>query len=285
VKRPPWYVATAWWLDRGIDRLHTLLQLVTSTTIASWVAPHERGDVTAWIYSHHLFYLPGGATFDNGLFDWEVRALSHPELPKSGEVLVAAAGGGREVNALRKRGYRVTGFEPNERLVRGAMELARDDRDVRMFAGDYGDFVEAARGNGGALREVVDREYDLVILGWGSLSHVNREEERRAIFEAIGRVAPRAWVLASFWPTEHHGLRGRSLVLDRTLRSLYAALGAPAAFDQVRFTFPAGMVTDLSRDDLAALGAIANLELASHDPAPFSGSVLLRPRDRDAAQR
>lgn len=51
-----------------------------------------------------------------GFFDWELRAVNR-YFPPGSRVLVAAAGGGREVLALRRAGYQAQGFECNPALV------------------------------------------------------------------------------------------------------------------------------------------------------------------------
>lgn len=123
-----------------------------------------------------------------GLFDWELRSVNR-FFPPGARVLVAAAGGGREVLALRRAGYVAEGFECNPALVEASnamfAELGEPSGVMlcppdQIFAGPY--------------------LYGGVIIGWTAYSHMPTRERRveflRALRELISLGSP---VLLSFF--------------------------------------------------------------------------------------
>ena len=94
--------------------------------LLAWIPPAERVALTAALYAGQSTYLPGGPRFEGGLFAWEERALE--AFPRSGRVLLGAAGAGRELGALVARGFEVVAFDPCQPFVDAARGVAPRDR-------------------------------------------------------------------------------------------------------------------------------------------------------------
>jgi hypothetical protein len=146
-----------------------------------------------------------------GLFPWEQAAL-RAAFPPSGHLLVTAAGGGREVVALQRLGYRVTAAECNEALRARANELLRRLGLEPCVAAAPRDACPTSGG-----------PFDAAILGWGSYSFVRGAERRRALLaELAGGLRPGAPALISFF---HRTRDARRL---RVIRDVARAVGAVA---------------------------------------------------------
>lgn len=123
----------------------------------------------------------------SGLWDWEKTAMDR-SFAGCKSLLLAAAGGGREVLALRRRGVEVEAFESDPGLVQFANELLEKEGmvgDVKLAPWDSCPDYEL--------------EFDGVMVGWGAYTHI-RGRERRIDFlqEVRSRVVPGSPILLSF---------------------------------------------------------------------------------------
>lgn len=164
---------------------HVLLRIVDT----------ERDDLNRWLYDARRSYLPGSSFFAAGLAPWEQEALFAPPFPTSGRWLVAAAGGGREVAALRSRGLDVWCFEPSTTLFAGLTTVAAHGR---AHCGRFAD-LDDARGPLAPL--VAAAPFDAVLIGSSALSHVTLPPAQHALFAALARLAPRAPIVSSQFMT------------------------------------------------------------------------------------
>ncbi len=127
----------------------------------------------------------------SGLSPWEERALESRFAGRR-RILVAAAGGGREVLALRRRGLHVDGFEANPTLVAYANDLLKREgweAPIRQATWD-------ACPEYGAT-------YDGVIIGWGAYMHIRGRQRRVALLAQLrDRVETGAPLLLSFLGVE-----------------------------------------------------------------------------------
>src|SRR5262249_22445928 len=147
--------------------------------------------LTAFVYADQRTYLPGGARFQGGLFGWERRALDAPVFPRSGRVLIGAAGAGRELCALVERGFSVVAFDPCAPFADAARKAAPRDG-ATVVQASYEDLVDAVEGRGGPLELLrAEPPFDAVVLGWGSFSHVMPASARLALLRALRVLAPR----------------------------------------------------------------------------------------------
>ena len=168
---------------RGIDRLawyaYHAHEITRDELLFALLEPELRADATVAAYSDMRTYLPGGTTFENGLFGWEESLLEQPSLPRAGRVLLAAAGGGRELKALLARGFGVTAFEPNPVLFEGASSVAAAAKDARVLRATYADLVAAAT-HEGPLASLAQESFDFVLFGWGSFTHLTERDAQLA---------------------------------------------------------------------------------------------------------
>lgn len=276
--RVPLWVRALLTADRASMKLENLRDGLRDELLLAWVPPADRAALTAALYSDQATYLPGGQRFKSGLFAWEKRALDAPRFPRSGRVLVGAAGAGREMVALVDRGFSVVAFDPCGPFVDAARSVAPPGRATVVHA-SYGDLVDAAAGKGGPLAGACGgAPFDAVILGWGSLSHVLPASGRVALLRAVRTLAPGAPVLASFAleaDLSSAGGGGKGRVRDG-LRRLFTALRAPGASEVGDRFFPnTGFFSYLGADDVVRLAWETGYEVALFEEAPYPHALLL----------
>ncbi|MFO0624125.1 MAG: methyltransferase domain-containing protein [Polyangiales bacterium] len=224
-----------------------------------------RRGITAEIYAREGTWRAGSRADREGLFAWELEALAHPCVPRAGRCLVAGCGGGRELAALRARGFEVLGFDPCAPLVDDARARFADDPGAAVWVGALQDLSDATQ-SPGPLRALRDQPVDLVIFGWTALSYVPDDPARLAALRATRARFPEAPVLLSAWGPAPVTGRAR-----RALRRALAALGrqAPAG---MTFRPWAGFVVALGRDALRDLAARAGyaVQLDGERPSPWA---------------
>jgi hypothetical protein len=124
---------------------------------------------------------------ESGLFWWEQDAVDRL-FPAGGRVVVTAAGGGREVLALRRAGFDAVGYEVNDDLRRAGIEqLEAAGQPPCLYASPRDDFP------------AVDGRFDAGIVGWGGYMHVQGSAARVAFLRGFrDAVVDGAPVLVSF---------------------------------------------------------------------------------------
>jgi hypothetical protein len=123
-----------------------------------------------------------------GLFDWELRAVNR-YFPPGSHVLVAAAGGGREVLALRRAGYTAEGFECNPALMEAGNAMLKELGMPRCITLSPPDRVPPGL-----------NMYGGVVVGWCAYTHVPTRARRVEFLSALrGRISPGSPVLLSFF--------------------------------------------------------------------------------------
>lgn len=207
-------VATLRWSARLVQRVKSLL---TGLWHGLWlgVLDNETAqEFTDAFYSADTFYRDQAGN-QAGLMPWEIAALDN-YFPDSGHLMVFGAGGGREVIALAKRGYRVSGFECNESLVQAGRSIIAD---AQVDASIQHAPPNAVPSTGCT--------FDAVIVGWGVYPHIpDRALRLRLLRELRASVRAGAPILLSF------GTRTgteRSLALRYHIARMIRALrpGAP----------------------------------------------------------
>jgi SAM-dependent methyltransferase len=126
---------------------------------------HDIGAVVARLYEQNDLYRTAAHNLQ-GLFEWETRLL-HEYFSECRSIVVAAAGGGREVIGLVRAGWLADGFECNPELV----EKAREFLDQAGLAGRI--FLARPDEVPGDLRS-----YDGAIVGCGALGHIHGRVKR-----------------------------------------------------------------------------------------------------------
>jgi len=103
-EKAPLLVRALLLLDRVMSALWRASAMIRDETLWAWTSQPDRERTNRAIYTRSKTYFPGGATFAEGLFDWERAAITSSFFPPSGRILLGAAGGGRELAGLCKIG-------------------------------------------------------------------------------------------------------------------------------------------------------------------------------------
>jgi hypothetical protein len=273
----PLWVKALLAVDRATQRLDSLRDGLRDELLLAWIPQEHRSDLTAAVYAGQQTYFPGGYRFRSGLFPWEQKAFDSPLFPRSGRVLVGAAGAGRELVALVERGFDVVAFDPCAPFADAARGVADAAKSTVIHA-SYGDLVDAAEGRGGPLAEAVaGAPFDAVVLGWGSLSHVLPSTARASLLRAVRTLAPHAPVLTSFAIVPDSGGEPESKGRVRdTLRRAFKALHAPGVSEAGdHFFVDGGFFTYLGSDEIVRLAWAAGYEVAHFADTPYAHAILV----------
>jgi hypothetical protein len=275
--RAPHWARLVCRVSRGLNRIDRSQQILRDELLFAFLPPSDRRELTFDAYASTNAYSPGGDFFSQGLFPWEVALLDDPRMPRAGRVLLAAAGGGRELDALLKRGYDVFAFEPVPALVEQAQHVARArGAGASVVQASYADLVTRARGEHGPL-DRLEGAFDFCLLGWGSLSHLTELSEMLDVLEALRTLAPHAPVITSFFlrasgvAPSAGGARRLRLLLRRVL----AVVGGRPVQPGLQFYLDAGFVRPLLREELYDLCERAGYEVAYFTELDYPHALLL----------
>lgn len=192
----------------------------------------------------------------SGLADWERDAVER-YFPTASNVLVASAGGGREVLGLEQLGYRPVGFDPSPELVA------------------HGNQTIGAVGSGSSLVLSAPDEvpsnlkgpFDAVLVGWGSYIHIRGRDTRIAFLGRLrGLVDGGSPLLLSFFlrsPEERSFAAVRGIALF--VRALRGSREPIELGDTVEGTFDHHFTWDEIESELTD-GGFAVIESSS---APY----------------
>lgn len=123
-----------------------------------------------------------------GLFLWEKYAIEKYFIPKS-NLLLLAAGCGREVYSLEKLGFEITAYECNQKMVDYANNFLAKENLISRIAHSEADtcplhFVKFKQG----------------IISWAAYSHIKGKNKRIDFLKAINAsLSDNAPLLISFW--------------------------------------------------------------------------------------
>lgn len=199
-----------------------------------------------------------------GLFGWEQRAIER-HFTGASSLVVTSAGGGREVLALAKAGFAVTGFEPHAGLALAGNRLL------------------AAEGVPATVRPcprdgwpVDSPEADGAVVGWSGYMLTPTRARRVAFLRAAAAALPAdAPLLLSFATVERRDVRLR----------VTAAVGAPLRRLLRREPVEPGdalipnLVHFFTRDELAGELADGGFELIDYGTTDYGWAVgRVRPR-------
>ena len=123
---------------------------------------------------------------DRGFFFWEDLAI-RTHFPPTGRVLVAAAGGGRELIALARAGYLAAGFECSRAMVAaGQQALAKRGVDASL---DWSPPCIAPQMEG---------LFDALIVGWNGYSYISPRVRRLEFLKSLcAQLRPGAPIIVS----------------------------------------------------------------------------------------
>ena len=198
-QRLPLLVRTASASERIVGAAMRLNDIFWDEVLCAWFVPRQRESINRFVWGTSESYLPGGASFERGLFEWERQAISEPPFPQAGRILLGGAGGGRELGQLCRRGFDVVAFDPSARLCEGARQVAGSFPNSVVVQASYRDLVTAVQDRTGPLApHVLNTSFDAVFLGWASFSYVLTELDRHDLFCAARKIAPKAPLLLDF---------------------------------------------------------------------------------------
>ena len=150
---------------------------------------------------------------------WFRRRLPAPPA----RVLLGGCGAGREVVALIKEGFHVDAFDPAPNLVSSTKSAVGDKARILTFG--YEELSAAVLDNTSGPASSLEKYYDAVLLGWGSLTCLMNPTERMRLLRALDLICPKGPILASFWCTNGYSPRKpRRHQTERLGRALGVAL-------------------------------------------------------------
>ena len=174
---PPSFRAKAFAVaDRWFHRLVNLEKALYKGFWLGCLGPDDRNAVTTACYRGSRNIL-SAEYIQSGLFEWEASLVERYFL-KGSRILVAAAGTGREILALRKAGFSAEGFECNLNLVAAGHKV----------------FQQIGEKNGIAFCPPDDvpqgpRIYEGLIVGWGGYMHIPTRLRRIRFLQALRKRA------------------------------------------------------------------------------------------------
>jgi SAM-dependent methyltransferase len=196
----------------------------------------------------------------SGLQLWEERALT--TYYRSGcSILVAATGGGRELVALARMGYRVDGFDTAPTLL----ETCRRLMNREQFPG------KVLVAGPGSVPDDIDDYYDGLVVGWGGYMHIPGRTNRVGFLSALRRhVITGAPVLLSFFcrrerPRRHDWI----YAVARRIRSLRGSRDPVEYGDTLAGTFDHWFTEAEIRAELAE----SAFELIDYRETPYGHAV------------
>ena len=193
-----------------------------------------------------------------GLNNWEHLILDK-YFPSHSRLLLAGAGGGREVIALSKMGYHVDGFECHAGLCKFANELIEKEQLAAHVA-------LVARDECPVSNDV----YDGLIVGWGAYMLIQGRDRRIAFLQKMrANVSIDAPILISFYARNLTQRRFRVImatgnILRRLLNRPLLELGDGLAPNFVHY---------FSREEVSAELKEAGFTLTYFDDAEYGHAV------------
>lgn len=155
----------------------------------AWVGLLDAQDMQALSHAYYNQSQYGTKDFNKqGLWKWE-EGFVQEFLSDADSILIGAAGGGREVVSLAKRGVAVTAFDCVPQLIDAAQRLLLEEGLKAKLIVSSPDMVPP-----------LEQTFDGAIIGWGAYMHINGREKRVAFLSDIrDRVSYGAPLLISFF--------------------------------------------------------------------------------------
>ena len=173
--------------DRWFDRLVRLLKAIYEGFWLGCLSPDDLNAVTGQHFQQSRFYASREHNL-SGFFAWEKPVIERYFQPGT-RLLVAAAGGGREVLALRTAGFHAEGFECSQPLVDAAQKIFSEIGQSNYVLYCRPDHVP----EGSPI-------YDGLVVGWGGYTHIPTRARRVAFLQGLrNRSLPHSHILLSFF--------------------------------------------------------------------------------------
>ena len=184
-QRPPIRLRLFSLSKRVLARAHRLIEALH---VGFWLGFLDRDQLNGMVFQHYeaaeLYQTAAHNLY--GFFPWESEVMQD-HFNRCRSVVVAAAGGGREMIALAQTGVRVEGFECNPQLVEKCKEFLSE-------AGVSGRILAAAPDQVPSGLQ----KYDGAIVGCGALAHiVGRTKRINFLRDLKNHLHPRAPLMLS----------------------------------------------------------------------------------------
>lgn len=202
--RRNWRVRAFGRADRWFQRFLRLTSVIHEGFWLACLNPDDLNAITEKRYSESQYYASRGHNI-SGLFDWEKAAVERYFRPGF-RVLVAAAGGGREVLALCNAGFDAEGFECSLPLVYASQKTLSQLVGASRVIHCPADTVPEG-----------PRVYEGLIVGWTAYMHIPTNARRIRFLQALRqRALPESPVLISFLTRNRNA--NNDVVVHRTAR-------------------------------------------------------------------
>lgn len=263
-------------ISLNAHRAYRLQEVLRDELLFAYLPASARNELTIAAYDSTPAYAFESYVARRGLFAWEQAILREPLVPASGRVVLAAAGGGRELVALAERGYEVFAFEPSLFLLQAAERVARAYTGVSVRRASYADLVARARGRAGAL-DGVDLSASLVWFGWGSFTHLTDPREQLEVLRAARELWPDAPVVVSFFLRKEHQVDdgSPSVRMRRALRLVLGKLNGAKPPEGLEYQTHEGFSYSFGREEIERLFAGAGYQAALFKDEPFPHALLV----------
>lgn len=190
--------------DRWFERLLRLTSVLHEGFWLACLKPDDLNAITTKRYSESQYFASSDHNI-SGLFDWEKAAVERYFRPGS-RVLVAGAGGGREVLALCNAGFDAEGFECSLPLIQASQKTLSQLLGVSRVVHCPADAAPEG-----------PRVYEGIIVGWTAYTHIPTNARRILFLQALRRrTLPQSPVLISFLIQSSNG--NNDLAIHRAAR-------------------------------------------------------------------
>jgi hypothetical protein len=198
----------------------------------------------------------------SGLFEWEEKIV-HENFGACSSLLVGAAGGGREVIALSKKGYSVVGFECQPDLAQCAKSLiTRLGIDAIILDSN----VDSVPSNLGL--------FDGLILGWGAYIHIPGREARISFLKEFREcLRPGGPLLISFFVRKSNS---RSMLWIYGIATLIRRIRLSSEVVEIGDTLEGTFDHYFERSELETELKLAGFVLARYHDIPFGHAIATR---------
>lgn len=215
-------------------------------------------EIASTYYAHKEAYQSDSYNM-RGLWDWEANAIDQYFVGCQ-SVLLGAAGGGREIVGLARRGLKVAAFECQPSLVAYSQQLLQSQAIQAQVMLAQPDQVPES-----------SAIYDGLILGWGAYIHITGRDNRiQFLTQFRQHVKTGGPLLLSFWVRPRDGKQMRwTFKVARFLRRIRGSKEPIEMGDTLNGTFDHYSTEDEIRAELAAAG----FELVFFADSPYGHAV------------
>ena len=208
-----------YWTELWTNRINRLAGAIHEGFWLGCLDTEDLGDIAIHWFGKSTMYNSSEHNL-SGFFAWEQEMISKHYRPNS-RILVAAAGGGRELIALHRAGFRADGFECTPTLVETSRRALKDLEILsEVFLCPPNEVPTGLP------------MYDGLIIGWGAYMHIPGSARRISFLRMLHqRVPPGAPILLSFFVKSNKS-RTESLAfrIARTVRSFRGKVNEPLKF-------------------------------------------------------